>query len=213
MGLPYVFMVTAASGGTVSQGYLVGKSRGATILNGGNISSKGPVTNAPYGKILGAMRQAYVGCPKPTVAGSRTVCILTGTTSVTGDWGVVRAGAYVMMGGNVTTKLANSLAYRALAGGSNGNNTYTRSIASRGSGNYQRLSTITIVMQGYTYTTPTVTCANSTAANFVPANATSGTSPTGKDLAATPTRALPGRVCYTINGRKATTGYYSARTD
>jgi len=214
-----------------SQGYILGKARGMTIMYGNAAVTSGwlpVVTNNVGGSIAGAGRQPMTGPSRSYVGSattrSKTMYSALGGSSVSGDFGVVRAGKYIMLGGNITNLLANSKTYYGLVGGASDNGSRKSFYARYGSTSIKpTVFTLTLTYSGetsdssgagYTYPTLTVTNGSGVSGDYAMYDQTTQASGTAtSDNATNLTRALPGRMCYSINGKVPTTVYYLADTD
>lgn len=162
------------------------KDNGGTVLMGGNISSDGAITNAPGMAITGA-------------GGRQPPGVLDGTAvdlaQSTGTLAVLKAGHYIMKGGNVTSELA-GVAYRGLRGGGNQNQNT--------GGNASRLAITrtTVMITSWDYATGAATFADQ---NPAPVAGGSGDFGGVNGTYTVPTRALPGNVVTLPDGRETPT--------
>lgn len=225
--MPTARLIAANSSVAIqTQGYTKGKTRGATIMYGNPAATSGwltVVTNNVGGTVAGAGRKANAGPAQAYVgsASDRTKCMVTaiGGATVTGDFGVVRAGRYVVMGGNITSLLANNLSYNGLAGGGSDNGR-RKSIYARGGGTsikpkeFKWNLTYASMSTEYTYPTLTVTQMDAVTNDLGQWDIDNNEAATSADdVAANPTRAIPGHICYTVNGKNATVANYEAKTN
>lgn len=212
----------ATSTALQTQGYLRGKSRGATIMYGGSAATTGwlnVVSNVVGGSIAGYGRKPDPKCPDPEVYTSTNTRTLRALGTGKGDWGVVRPGKYIVLGGNITTVLANYTArpYYGLVAGASDNGS-RKSIYARNGGNSikPRLFSLTLTYSGGTYPYPTlaVTYTTAVSSDFGEWNiAKNQAGDATADKAVNVTRALPGRICYSINGKVPTITDYLTDTD
>jgi hypothetical protein len=165
-------------------------NNGATVVGAGNVPSGAPVSNVPTtAQVLGA----HSG-KNGSVVAQDNANVGTATVDSNGTWATMTAGTYVMR--RVSTTLA-GVSHTILKSGGNSAGAH-HSI-------HKRQAWRTTPISAFALFTGTATKGTATSDNFI-------MNVTGDDDAATPTRAVPGELCYMVTGAAATTDEYAART-
>ncbi len=164
-------MATTTISGTTT------RNNNGTVLLGGNVSSDGPISNAPDKSILGA---GAVDQPKPQISAH------TGAKKVVSA-GVFAGGDQVMYGGNVTTDLAGVANTEMANTASDENRVSIHSITTRKS--------VLIDSWNFATGTPTYNASNPSDDDF------------GNDEASRPSLAVPGEFVYKIGATPTQADY------
>jgi len=164
------------------------KNNGATVMLGGNAKTterNAPVTNVAGMSVMGAGRQDQ---PGPVYE----VDNVKANTDAGSTFATLAPGAYIVKGLNITTTLAN-VANDTLTSG--GTQKTTVSI-------HEHNSRRTVLIDSWNYVTgdPTYNASNPSNDSF------------GSDVAAAPSRAIPGYLVYAIGENVPTATAYEAKT-